>query len=150
MKLSIPPLVQFLIGGLLSWSFASLFDEATLSIPLGSGLGLLLIGIGTGILALSVLSFIRAKTTVNPVSPENASVLVTNGLYRYSRNPMYLAMAMVLIGYAFLVQNLAAFAGPILFMVGMTILQIKPEEQVLREKFGDEYEAYCNQTRRWL
>ena len=110
----------------------------------------LFLAIGAIILVLAVRAFVRVRTTVNPLSPEEADTLVTNGLYRLSRNPMYLAMACLLVGVAFLIGNLAAFIGPVLFVCVMTELQIKPEERALHSKFGEAFLAYCRRTRRWI
>ena len=101
-------------------------------------------------LALALGAFIRARTTVNPLAPEEAATLVTTGLYRISRNPMYLAMAAILTGGAFLMGNLSAFVAPILFVWLMTEFQIKPEERALQARFGEAFDAYRIRTRRWI
>jgi len=150
MKLRILPILQFLMCGALSILISYLlpnlaYENALLILPasLISIAGLLL-------LVLSVAAFVKARTTVNPLQPEEASTLVTTGLYRISRNPMYLAMAMLLTGGAILLGNWAALLGPIAFVWAITLLQIKPEEHILRTQFGEAYEAYCRQTRRWI
>lgn len=100
--------------------------------------------------AVSVAAFIRARTTVNPLVPSRSAKLVIKGLYRFSRNPMYLGMLLMLTA-AFLYfgegLNAALLA---LFFVLITELQIKPEEKALEEKFGEEYRAYKKRVRRWI
>jgi protein-S-isoprenylcysteine O-methyltransferase Ste14 len=121
------------------------YDSSVLIIPasvIGAG--------GVILLVTAVAAFVKARTTVNPHNPETASTLVTTGLYRISRNPMYLAMAMLLIAGAILLGNWAAFIGPLVFIALITHLQIKPEEEILRNQFGEDYLAYCRQTRRWI
>ena len=112
MTLRIPPIIQMLLCGTLGWGLSWIapflaFDGVGRDVA-----ALLFFSAGAVILGLSVNAFIRASTTVNPLAPEDAETLVTSGLYRISRNPMYLAMALVLTGSAFLIGNLAAFAGP--------------------------------------
>lgn len=149
-RLYFPPLVQFVLYGLAGYIFAAnapalAYKSAALqwaSIPA--------VAAGVLVLLLAVRSFGKANTTVNPIEPEKAEQLVTTGLYRFTRNPMYLGMLLVLLGGALALQNIAAFGGPILFAVSITLLQIIPEERVLEQKFGSAFTAYRQQTRRWL
>ena len=150
MKLRIPPVLQFFLCGalamLVSHYLPSLsYDSSILKIPA------YVIGLaGILLLLMAVAAFVKARTTVNPHKPETASKLVTTGLYRISRNPMYLALVMLLIAGAFLLGNWASFIGPGVFVALITYLQIKPEEEVLTGQFGAAYTAYCQQTRRWI
>ncbi len=149
-KLYFPPLLQFfvyfIVGYILTRVFLALsFNEKALlwlSVPM--------IGIGILLLILAVRIFVKADTTINPIKASKASSLVTWGLYRFTRNPMYLGLLLTMIGGSLTLQNLAAFCGPVLFFISMTILQIKPEEHALKSKFGKTYIDYCQQTRRWL
>lgn len=150
MKLRIPPLIQFLGFGACEWVLAKTLPELAFSLQALTIGGGLLVLIGALMLSSSVFAFVRNKTTVNPVSPEKANTLVTDGLYRYSRNPMYVGMASILWGGAFLLQNIVALCGPIGFVITMTYLQIKQEEEALKAVFGEAYEAYRKKTRRWL
>lgn len=95
-------------------------------------------------------TFWRAHTTINPFQPQRAARLVTHGIFRVSRNPMYLSLALLLAGYAVRLGSVAALAGPAAFVCYMTRFQIVPEERVLSAKFGDAYRAYIRQTRRWI
>lgn len=94
--------------------------------------------------------FWQARTTINPLQPERASVLVTHGIYRYTRNPMYLSLLLLLVAYASHLGCWAALAGPMAYVAYVTRFQILPEERVLLAKFGAEYEAYKRRVRRWI
>lgn len=150
MSLRIPPVAQFLACALLAWAPAKLMPQLTIASPLSAYAGYGFILAGAILLALALLAFVRARTTVNPLAPEGAQALVTTGLYRFTRNPMYVALALILIGGAFALGNIAALAAPAIFVCAMTLLQIKPEERALQTVFGDAFTAYCKQTRRWL
>ncbi|MEE9302341.1 MAG: isoprenylcysteine carboxylmethyltransferase family protein, partial [Thiotrichaceae bacterium] len=80
----------------------------------------------------------------------NASHLVTSGMYRYTRNPMYVGLAILLTGWAIYLGSASPFLLIPLFVFVLTIQQIKPEEVILEEKFGQEYINYKNSVRRWL
>ena len=150
MNLRIPPVAQFVACALLSWALSSVFAELALSWSGMLFLAAVFMTLGIVTLTIAVAAFVRASTTVNPMAPEQAKHLVTNGLYRYSRNPMYLGLLCVLLGSAFYSENLAAFMGPVLFVWLMTELQIKPEERALQLKFGEAFADYRRTTRRWI
>ncbi|MGH1422208.1 MAG: methyltransferase family protein [Hyphomonas sp.] len=150
MSLRIPPLAQFLACGALGWGLSRLLPEWSHGSSLWTYAGYGLIAVGITLLAIALLAFARARTTVNPLSPEQAETLVTTGLYRFTRNPMYLAMALILFGGALTLGSIAALAAPAIFVVAMTILQIKPEERALESRFGKAFTVYRGQTRRWL
>jgi len=94
--------------------------------------------------------FWQARTTINPLQPDRASVLVTHGIYRFTRNPMYLSLLLLLVAYASQLGTWAALAGPVAYVAYITRFQILPEERVLLSKFGAEYDAYRRRVRRWL
>jgi len=150
MSLRIPPVIQFLICGLLMWGIAMLLPALDLSLRLFEYAGSVLIAAGVMLLIAALIAFARARTTINPVEPEQAKTLVTTGLYQISRNPMYLAMALILLGGALRVGNIGAFIAPTLFVWAITMFQIKPEERALQSIFGEDFKAYRQQTRRWL
>ena len=111
-------------------------------------LGLALAG---GALALAGLAeFRRVRTTFNPLAPQRASALVTTGVYRITRNPMYLGMLLVLAGWAWWLGSAAAWLGLPLSVLALNRLQIQPEERAMRQRFGDEYQRYAARVRRWL
>ncbi len=95
-------------------------------------------------------AFWRAGTTVNPFQPERASSLVTRGVFRVTRNPMYLALCLLLLAYAIELWSPAAFAGPAAFAIIITRLQIMPEERALETRFGAAFSEYKCKVRRWI
>ncbi|TQV78257.1 isoprenylcysteine carboxylmethyltransferase family protein [Exilibacterium tricleocarpae] len=97
-----------------------------------------------------VLHFRQAKTTVNPLTPDSATALVSSGVYRISRNPMYLGFLCLLLAWATLLANLFALLLALLFAPYMNRFQILPEERALQSLFGADYNAYRQQVRRWL
>lgn len=97
-----------------------------------------------------VLSFRRMETTVNPLTPEATTTMVTSGIYRFSRNPMYLGFLFVLVGWAIHLSNLLGFAFLPLFVWYMNRFQILPEERALASKFYEVFTAYKRSVRRWI
>lgn len=95
-------------------------------------------------------TFWRARTTINPLQPDRASVLVTHGIYRFTRNPMYLSLLLLLLAYASHLGSWLAFTGPLAYVAYITRFQILPEERVLAAKFGVDFQAYVRQVRRWV
>jgi len=106
----------------------------------------------TGILftVSAMLTFRRSKTTVNPLKPETATALVSGGPFRVSRNPMYLGLLLVLVGWSVSLGAPWSLAGPVAFVFYIQRFQIIPEERVMALKFGVAYAQYCAGVRRWL
>ena len=75
---------------------------------------------------------------------------MSDGVYRYTRNPMYVGLACCVLAWGVYLQNFAALLGVVIFIAYMTHFQIKPEERALQEKFGDEYANFKSKVRRWL
>jgi protein-S-isoprenylcysteine O-methyltransferase Ste14 len=101
-------------------------------------------------LLFAVLGFIKFKTTVNPLKPESTKFLVTNGVYNYSRNPMYAGMALLLLAWLLWLSNPINIVIFITYIVFITQFQIKPEEDALLKLFGDQFNVYCQKVRRWI
>lgn len=99
---------------------------------------------------MGLLAFRAKGTTSNPTKPEEASALVTGGIYRATRNPMYLGMVLILVGGMIRTANPLTLLAVVFFIWYITQFQIKPEEDVLSEKFGEEYEQYRSKVRRWI
>lgn len=99
---------------------------------------------------LGFRAFGRAGTTIDPVRIDRASTLVTSGVYRVTRNPMYVGLALLLWAWTFYLSAPWAAAGPLVFMVFITRFQILPEERALLSRFGELYAAYRSRVRRWL
>ena len=110
--------------------------------------GLLLLAAGGILNLLADRDFKRFDTTVKPF--EYSNKLVTSGVFKLSRNPMYLGMVLFLFGESILFGSLSPFIISIIFMVLLHFIFIKPEEKILLEKFGEEYEVYRNKVRRWI
>src|ERR1044071_2701900 len=106
--------------------------------------------IAVGIIVAGVLEFRRAKTTVDPVHPEEASVIVDTGIYGVTRNPMYLGILLLLAAGGAFLANAVPPAGPVLFVLYMNRFQIGPEERALTQVFGDPYRAYLARVSRWI
>ena len=106
--------------------------------------------IGLCILILAVNSFKKQSTTVNPIKIENASSLVTSGVFEYSRNPMYLGMALILLGLALMFNMIGGILFTLLFTIYITKFQIKPEEEVMERLFGEDFLKYKKNVRMWL
>jgi protein-S-isoprenylcysteine O-methyltransferase Ste14 len=145
----VPPPAVGLTLALAMWYLGPALDWSAVG-SLRKVLALALVLAGLGFDALGLLAFYRAKTTVNPLRPARASALVATGVYRFSRNPMYVGMALVLSGIAVGLGSVVALAGPALFVAFITRFQIIPEERVMATKFGSDYADYCQRVRRWL
>jgi protein-S-isoprenylcysteine O-methyltransferase Ste14 len=150
LELKIPPPALALCLALLMWLTSSLGHP--LPVPLGVRLGVALaLGVvGQGISMGGMIAFRRAKTTINPFRPATASSLVSGGVYRFTRNPMYVGLFLTLLGWAvFLCSPLALLFLPV-FVLYINRFQINPEERVLSSLFGAEYAAYKASVRRWV
>lgn len=113
--------------------------------------GGLIVGIsGLGIVQAAGVYFRRSGTTVDPTTPGATSSLITSGVYRFTRNPIYLGMTLVLIGWAVFLLNPLSFALIVVFVIYITRFQIIPEERELTTLFGAEYAGYQKRVRRWL
>jgi len=106
--------------------------------------------IGVAFSATGILSFRRVRTTVNPTRPDEASVLVSTGIYRVTRNPMYVGLLLVLVAWAVFLASAWALLGVAGFVLYMNRFQIAPEERALSRLFGSEYASYKARVRRWL
>lgn len=144
----IPPL-WWLLSMLLSYGLVRLVPAWSVLPSSGMIVGLLVVA-GLALALAGVLAFRRAGTTANPRQPQLASRLVVEGVYRYSRNPMYMGLALLLCAWAVYWGHVLAWLGVVVFVVCITRYQIRPEEAALLAKFGQPYQDYCAQTRRWL
>jgi len=150
MHLKIPPPAVFLAAVLLlvagHWFVPALSFVFPGQVSIALLLGLA--GIVPGLQA--VLEFVARKTTINPTAPETATTLVTGGIYRISRNPMYLGLVCLLLAAAVFWGTLTVIAVAPAFVWFITEFQIKPEENSLRQVFGADYETYLSDVRRWI
>ena len=145
-----PPLVGFIIAAAM-WIIASRLPPLLPlppSLRLPTAIILALAGVAIGV--SGVVSFRRAQTTVNPLKPETSTSLVSTGIYKFTRNPMYLGMLAVLLAWAAYLPTVLALIGPAAFSLYITRFQIVPEEKVLHSLFGAAFVAYRQKVRRWL
>lgn len=150
LETKIPPPIVALGVGTLMWlaSFIVPPIDMPYSLRLGIMLFFVLSGLSLGL--AGILAFKHAQTTLNPTQPATTSALVRTGIFRYTRNPMYLGLLLVLLGWAAFLSNVAAFAIAPVFVLYINRCQILPEERVLTSKFGADFAAYKNRVRRWL
>ncbi|ELC7366005.1 MULTISPECIES: methyltransferase family protein [Stenotrophomonas] len=144
-----PPLVMLLCGAI-GYLASRLAAGPVVPLPMPALLAGGVVAIGLTLNLLPKLAFRRVRTTVNPLRPAMASALVTHGVYRYTRNPMYLGQATVLAGVMLYLQSPVALLAVPLFVLYITRLQIMPEERALSARFPEAYAAFRQRVRRWL
>ena len=142
-----PPLIVLVL--IVSIYFSSKKIDL-INIPLQMEISIFILSVGILIFVNPVLQFIKSKTTVNPIQFEEVNKLVTSGIFKYSRNPMYLGMLMIVLSTSIFYLNIYSILTPFLFILWINKFQIKREEEFLIEKFGDEYITYKKKTRRWI
>ncbi len=150
MKLKIPPAFVVLSFGLLMFLLARFLPVGSFDFFGREYLIKVLLGAAIGIAVVSMVQFYRAKTTIDPLTPSKASQLVINGIYQYSRNPIYLALLLILLAWGLWLENAFNTILAAGFVYYMNAFQIIPEEQALTQIFGKEYTRYCTQVRRWF
>jgi protein-S-isoprenylcysteine O-methyltransferase Ste14 len=150
LELKVPPPAVALLIAVAMW-FGSRVGP-TLEMPLlARSIAFAVIALTGGAIALAGnLAFRRARTTPNPFKPQNASSLVTTGIYHHTRNPMYVGLLLVLLGWVSFLCSAIALLGLVAFVIYITRFQIVPEERVLLAKFGADYAEYLARVRRWL
>lgn len=146
MELKIPPPILLLIAAMLIF-LCPTFTEPNLFYRIGAFI-FLFCGVLVDILGL--VAFRQKKTTVNPLSPEKTTFLVTQGIYRFTRNPMYLGMTFLLVAWALWLGNIMALVIVWCFIGYLTRFQILPEERILAQKFGESFQDYQQNVPRWL
>lgn len=152
LELKIPPLAVVLIAAglmlLMRWLTPMLSVSLDLDVRMWAALPVLTAGIAVAV--AGVLQFRRSRTTVNPMTPERTSALVSRGIYRYTRNPMYAGMLLALLAFSIVLASPASLLILPAFVVYMNRFQIMPEERELARHFGAEFQAYRARVRRWL
>jgi protein-S-isoprenylcysteine O-methyltransferase Ste14 len=150
LELKIPPVLITSLFAMLMW----LVSRLTPSIPIPPVLKITFLLVFTGLAAYvglaAVASFRKANTTVNPLTPGSISSLVVSGIFRRTRNPMYLALLLALAGWGLYLTNIFSLLMAVGFVLYMNRFQIEPEERTLEEIFGAEFKAYKKQARRWI
>jgi protein-S-isoprenylcysteine O-methyltransferase Ste14 len=148
MKNKIPPPVVTLFFGLCIYSSQEYFPEYNLKFL--TIVSYIFYFAGLSILTLAVSLFKKQNTTVNPIKIENASFLVTSGIFEYSRNPMYLGMVLILLGLALMFNLIGGTLFTLLFTIYITKFQIRPEEEVMERLFREDFLRYKQNVRMWL
>lgn len=150
LELRIPPAAVAFAAAGFAWFLARATPAFVISIPARSGaaIGIAIVGVAT-VLA-GAIGFRRAGTTLSPLSPEATSTLVISGIFRYTRNPMYVGMSVLLLAWAIYLSHPLALLGVVVFVAYIHRFQIIPEESALRSLFPDSFDDYARQARRWI
>jgi protein-S-isoprenylcysteine O-methyltransferase Ste14 len=150
LELKVPPPVVVAVTAGFMWLASRIAPALTVEIPARKVVAVVLVAAGfiTGL--SGVITFWRAKTTVNPLKPQSSSSLVTWGVYRVTRNPMYLGGLLILAGWATLLSNPVALLFLPAYILYITLFQIVPEERVLTSLFGADFQTYKSRVHRWL
>ena len=150
LELKVPPLLLlFVVGGAMLGVTHSA-PQLSFSLAGSSAIALVFVALGAALVFAGVIAFRAERTTVNPLTPNASSSVVTSGVYRISRNPMYLGFLLVLAGWSIYLSNAGAVLLLPAFVAYMTQYQIKPEERALLAKFGADFAHYMSRVRRWL
>ncbi|MEQ8219619.1 MAG: isoprenylcysteine carboxylmethyltransferase family protein [Arenibacter sp.] len=150
MKLKIPPLVVTFIFALFMYLLATYLPVGYFDFFGRNYLTYLLFFLAVLIGVVTLFQFLGSKTSIDPLVPSKASKLVTGGLYQYSRNPMYLALLLLLLTWGLYLGNAFNTLLAAGFVYYMNTYQIIPEEEALTNMFGKEYQKYCVMVRRWF
>jgi len=150
LALKIPPALLFVIWLGVMASLRYIFPGLNYQIFITPYVAGLFFFCGLFLVLAGFFHFRKVQTTINPRRPEQTTTIVTSGIYRLSRNPMYLGFLMWLVAWAFILSNLVTFVFLPLFVFYMNRYQIIPEEKILHHQFGDIYYRYLKQVGRWL
>ena len=142
-----PPIVTLFFGLCIYFSRPYFLEFSSMVLNL---LSIISFVAGVFVFVAAVNSFKKQKTTVNPILIEKASSLVVNGIFKYSRNPMYLGMSFILLGLTFKFNLIGGLLFTSIFMLFITVFQIKPEEAAMEKLFDQEWKDYIKNVRRWL
>lgn len=150
LETKIPPRVVALAVAFLMWASSAVGPRFDL--PQAHHWATALAGalVGAAITSAGAIALRAAKTTLLPMRPRSTSSLVTRGIFRFTRNPMYLGLALALVAWAAYLSAAWPLLGPPLFVAYLHRYQIRPEERVLFDLFGAEYADYTRRVRRWL
>ena len=150
LELKIPPPVYALSLGIVMWFLNQSLPLLRFIESPWNKIGMAIIVIAIVLDSSSLFLFLKKRTTINPMKPTSTEGLVTAGLYKITRNPMYVGLLVILFGYAVWLGSLTPFLILPAFYWLITQMQIKPEERILEKKFGQEYLDYKNKVKRWL
>jgi protein-S-isoprenylcysteine O-methyltransferase Ste14 len=150
LELRVPPPLVTLFMAVCMWGLS--FLGLTIAIPAGLRTVIALVSAltGVGIIVAGIAKFVEARTTVNPMHPDAATSLVTDGIFAFTRNPMYLGLLLLLVAWGIHLAAVWGFLGPVLFALYISRFQIQPEERALADRFGSAYADYTQRVGRWL
>jgi protein-S-isoprenylcysteine O-methyltransferase Ste14 len=146
----IPPPIMTAIFALIMWLLSSFVTPINMNADLQMGGIVIVTFLALSFLMSGVISFRLAKTTVNPLRPESASLLVVSGVFKISRNPMYVGFTLLLVAWCVYLSAPVLLMIVLLFTAVITRFQIIPEERAMLKLFGDEFTSYQQSVRRWL
>lgn len=153
LDLKIPPPIVAVLAASAMWAvskFDGSHDWAELWPTFRIGTALMIATVGAGFDVAGIIAFRHAKTTLNPMKPGTSVALVSSGIYRITRNPMYVGMGLILLAWAVYLASSWALWGPLAFATYITRYQIKPEERALTARFGNQFASYQTSVQRWL
>ena len=142
-----PPLVALTFGFLINYT-KNIFPKIEISNDIIFGSFMIIIGL---IIILSaIILFKKYQTTITPLNPSNATKLITDGIYKFSRNPMYLGLLLVLLGISIILNPVGGLSLIPLFILYLNLFQIIPEENAMVDLFKDEFSEYQKNVRKWI
>ncbi len=150
LDLKIPPLIVGVLVAIAMWAVAKVGPQFSLELQVRYTLICTLIVVGVAFGLLGLTAFRASRTTINPLKPDQASALVTGGIYRVTRNPMYVGVTLLLFAWGTHLSSLLSLTGLLIFVMYITRFQIQPEERALGNIFGEEFSNYKKRVRRWL
>ena len=150
LETKIPPPIIAAICGLAMWAIASVAPLIEVSATVRMVLAGSIASFAAFFDIAGLISFWQAKTTINPLNPENTSSLVSSGIYGVSRNPMYVGLAFLLVAWMVYLSSPWSSIGVFGFIFYVNRFQIIPEERTLTTLFGDQFLSYQEKVRRWL
>ena len=150
LELKVPPDVAWFAVAMLMWFASALTPRIDVGAPYRVGFAALLAAAGVGLIVAARIMLSRAHTTWHPTNPGCTTTLVTAGVFRVSRNPIYLGMLFVLVAWAVVLASPLALALSAIFVLYLNRFQIAPEERALSAIIGNDYRDYARRVRRWL
>jgi len=150
LELKVIPPVQLIISSGVMVSLGTCFPQYYFDLQASLPIVILLILAASSIGILALYDFHKHQTTFHPHTPEKTSTVVDTGVFAYSRNPMYISLAIILIALGVYLQNYSCFIIIPLFIWYITRFQIIPEEKMLNKIFPNDYQIYCQKVRRWM
>jgi protein-S-isoprenylcysteine O-methyltransferase Ste14 len=150
LELKVPPDVVWLLIAGMMWIASAVTPGIAIPMAFRVGIALVLAGVGVGLIVNARVTLDRAHTTWSPSAPGRTTRLVTSGIYRFSRNPIYLGMLLVMIGWAVVLASPVAVVLSAAFVLYIDRFQIRPEERTLSALHGQDYRDYAERVRRWV